>query len=96
MGFAKSAEQLGLFVGPVIGEALIPVVGIACKISVCGTITMMGTIMGESDFRHDGPRVARSAMKGFTVERCWVAYSITIIQVEQVWSGEKSLSGLLC
>ena len=41
MGFAKSAEQLGFFVGPIIGEALIPVVGIACKIFVCGTITIM-------------------------------------------------------
>ena len=45
MGFAKSAEQLGLFVGPVIGEALIPVVGIACKIFVCGTITIMGSLI---------------------------------------------------
>ena len=52
--------------------------------------------MGESDFRHDGPGAARSAMKGFTVERCWVAYSIAIFQVEQVWPGEKSLTGLLC
>ena len=50
MGFAKSADQLGLFVGPIIGEALNPAVGIACKIFVCGTITMMGTIMGSLIF----------------------------------------------
>jgi predicted MFS family arabinose efflux permease len=46
MGFGKSAEQLGLFAGPILGEALIPVVGIACKIFVYGTFTILGTIMG--------------------------------------------------
>ena len=48
--FVKSAEQLRVFVGPIIGEALIPVVGIACKTFVCGTITIMGTIMGSLIF----------------------------------------------
>ena len=50
MGFTKLAEHLGLFAGPIIGEALIPVVGIACKTFVCGTITIMGTIMGSLIF----------------------------------------------
>ena len=45
MGFAKLAEQLGLFAGPIIGEALIPRVSIACKIFVWGTITIMGSLI---------------------------------------------------
>ncbi len=45
MGMAKSAEQLGLFVGPIIGGASIPSLGFANSILVYGAITIIGSLI---------------------------------------------------
>lgn len=45
MGMGKSAEQLGLFVGPMIGGALVPVLGFIGAMLLYAAITMVGSLI---------------------------------------------------